>query len=184
MTVQSTAPNAPRPPRPLPAASPATARCPRRDIYESGLANLTTGSSVDSVVALMNQTFYKLLLDPQQKQFRSLLADTYLATINYNNIQNLNGTAGGDGGGGGGSPSWLPIAIVLPTVGALLLIAAGVVYEVGLPDCPCHAMCAKPRDSPPPGASCSPARASRTSLHCGIGGARHDGPVCSRPTNV
>eukprot|EP00198_Chlamydomonas_reinhardtii_P006519 XP_001695855.1 predicted protein [Chlamydomonas reinhardtii] len=101
-----------------------------RDIYESGLANLTTGSSVDSVVALMNQTFYKLLLDPQQKQFRSLLADTYLATINYNNIQNLNGTAGGDGGGGGGSPSWLPIAIVLPTVGALLLIAAGVVYEV------------------------------------------------------
>lgn len=28
------------------------------------------------------------------------------------------------------TPSWLPIAIVLPTVGALLLIAASVVYQV------------------------------------------------------
>ncbi|KXZ55594.1 hypothetical protein GPECTOR_2g1144 [Gonium pectorale] len=101
-----------------------------RDIYESGLANLTSGSSVDSVISLMNASFAKMLLDPQQKQFRSLLADTYLATINYNNINNLNGSTGGEGGSGGGSPSWLPIAIVLPTVGALLLIAAGVVYEV------------------------------------------------------
>ncbi|KAG2501553.1 hypothetical protein HYH03_000060 [Edaphochlamys debaryana] len=101
-----------------------------RDIYESGLANLTSGSDVDSVVSLMNTSFAKLLLDPQQKQFRSLLADTYLATINYNSIHNLNGTNSGEGSGGSGSPSWLPIAIVLPTVGALLLIAAGVVYEV------------------------------------------------------
>ncbi|GFR48855.1 hypothetical protein Agub_g10809 [Astrephomene gubernaculifera] len=101
-----------------------------RDIYESGLANLTSGSSVDSVVALMNASFAKLLLDPQQKALRTLLADTYLATINYNNIQFLNGTSSTDSKGGEGSPSWLPIAIVLPTVGALLLIAAGVVYEV------------------------------------------------------
>ncbi len=30
----------------------------------------------------------------------------------------------------GGSPSWLPIAIILPVIGALLLVATGVMYEV------------------------------------------------------
>jgi hypothetical protein len=33
---------------------------------------------------------------------------------------------------GNGSPGWLPIAIVLPVVGALLLVAAAIVYEVSM----------------------------------------------------
>ncbi len=62
-------------------------------MYETALANLTSGASVSGVVSALNSTFAKMLLDPQQKHFRQLLADTYLATINYNNLQGLNGTA-------------------------------------------------------------------------------------------
>lgn len=101
-----------------------------REVYAAGLATLLASGSVDDAVAQMNASFAKLLLDPQQKQFRQLLAAAYVATINYNDIDYLNGTHAGNAGKGGGSPAWLPIAIVLPTVGALLLIAAGVVYEV------------------------------------------------------
>ncbi|GLI68043.1 hypothetical protein VaNZ11_012366 [Volvox africanus] len=101
-----------------------------RDIFDSAIVNLTSGSSVTDVMSMLNATLAKIFLDPQQKQFRDQFAEIYLATINYNNIDYLNGSTLGESGGGGGSPSWLPIAIVLPTVGALLLIAAGVVYEV------------------------------------------------------
>jgi hypothetical protein len=139
-----------------------------RDNFEAAIYNYTAGAGLESVLSNLNNTFAKFFLDPQQKQLRQLLSDIYLSTINYNNIDNLNGTQGGvshelppltaygicvgwslvypygvrtrtptlwplapqDGSGSGGSPSWLPIAIVLPTVGALLLIAAGVVYEV------------------------------------------------------
>lgn len=67
----------------------------RRDIFDSAVFNLTGGASVESVLTMLNSTFTKVFLDPQQKQFRQLLADIYLATINYNNINYLNGSQSG-----------------------------------------------------------------------------------------
>jgi hypothetical protein len=63
-----------------------------RDVYAAGLAALLTSSNVNDVVGQMNTSFAKLLLDPQQKQFRQLVASSYVSTINYNNIDFLNGT--------------------------------------------------------------------------------------------
>ena len=64
----------------------------RREVYAAALAALLTTGSVEDAVTQMNVSFAKLLLDPQQKQFRQLVAASYMAIINYNNIDYLNGT--------------------------------------------------------------------------------------------
>jgi len=101
-----------------------------RELFENAAANATSGTNLVLLAGSLTQAVSRLLNDPQKimAQYAEVV-DAYLSTIQVPLAPQPPSVAPPPDSRSG-SPSWLPIAIVLPTVGALLLIAAAVVYEV------------------------------------------------------